>query len=176
MAMRNGIPCATKGIKVRKCKISEPDNVAISAASVYDNSGNGTACATILGSAVKIPSTSVHKQTSSTSSAAPTADYAAALRPASELSSQPLAGRRVAIVLETVGEGVDPGVEAAVRAAAAHMASRATAMKHQHITDETPIAMGRAQAHAAPFEPAARRPVPEPAPRRPNPPKKYIII
>lgn len=53
----------------------------------------------------------------------PTEDFAAALPPAAALPSAPLAGRRLGLIRETTGAGVAPGVEAAVRAAAAHLES-----------------------------------------------------
>lgn len=48
-------------------------------------------------------------------------DLAAGLLPVGSLSSRPLAGRRAGLVVQTLGEGVSPAVEAAVRAAAAHL-------------------------------------------------------
>eukprot|EP00887_Chlorella_sp_A99_P000286 scaffold13.g286.t1 len=54
----------------------------------------------------------------STSSARPAEDFAAGLPPAAALPSAPLAGRRLGLIAETVGEGVDRGVGDAVAAAA----------------------------------------------------------
>mmetsp|Transcript_13961 Transcript_13961/g.30176 ORF Transcript_13961/g.30176 Transcript_13961/m.30176 type:complete len:538 (+) Transcript_13961:56-1669(+) len=48
-------------------------------------------------------------------------DFSAGLRPASSLGSKPLAGKRLALVVETLGQGVAPEVEAGVRAAAKAM-------------------------------------------------------
>ncbi|CAG9467659.1 unnamed protein product [Pedinophyceae sp. YPF-701] len=48
---------------------------------------------------------------------------AAGLLSVDQLGSAPLKGKRLGLVREALGEGVDPGVDAAVRAAAAHMQS-----------------------------------------------------
>lgn len=58
-----------------------------------------------------------------TSSGAPIADYAAGLRPASSFDSAPLAGKRIALIKETRGEGVDAAVRDAVQQCAAHLSS-----------------------------------------------------
>ncbi|KAG1673670.1 hypothetical protein FOA52_010538 [Chlamydomonas sp. UWO 241] len=58
-----------------------------------------------------------------TCSHASVVDYAALLCPLSQMASSPLSGRRVGLVVQTLGEGVAPEVEAAVRAAAAHLES-----------------------------------------------------
>ncbi len=50
-------------------------------------------------------------------------DFAALLRPASSMDSRPLAGKRIGLVTQTLGEGVQPEVEAAVRRAAKHLES-----------------------------------------------------
>ncbi len=57
----------------------------------------------------------------STSSAHEVPDLAAGLLGADRLASAPLAGRRVGLIRECVGEGVQPEVEAAVRGAARHL-------------------------------------------------------
>ncbi len=43
----------------------------------------------------------------------PSEDFAAGLLPLDQLGSKPLAGRRLAVIQETTGEGVDPGKPAA---------------------------------------------------------------
>lgn len=50
-------------------------------------------------------------------------DYTAALLPLDALASRPLAGLRVAVIEETIGAGVNAGVQAAVLSAAAHLES-----------------------------------------------------
>jgi Asp-tRNA(Asn)/Glu-tRNA(Gln) amidotransferase A subunit family amidase len=50
-------------------------------------------------------------------------DYLAALLPAEQLASQPLAGKTLGLVAQTMGDGVDASVKDAVRAACAHMES-----------------------------------------------------
>lgn len=59
----------------------------------------------------------------STSSRQPTTDFAGGLTPASALASAPLAGLRLGLVVETLGEGVEAGVDSAVRGAARHLES-----------------------------------------------------
>ncbi|GAQ88468.1 aspartyl-tRNA(Asn)/glutamyl-tRNA (Gln) amidotransferase subunit A [Klebsormidium nitens] len=61
-----------------------------------------------------------HDEADSTSEKQKVPDYTANLRPASELDSRPLAGVRLGLISETMGEGVDPGVVTAIQAAAAH--------------------------------------------------------
>ena len=58
-----------------------------------------------------------------TSARQPAPDFAAGLRPAAELPDRPLAGRRLAVVAETRGAGVAPGVSAAVDRALQHLES-----------------------------------------------------
>lgn len=58
-----------------------------------------------------------------TSSKTPTEDFAARLASAESLGSRPLAGKRVAVLREMMGAGVDAGVDAAVRRAMAHLES-----------------------------------------------------
>lgn len=58
-----------------------------------------------------------------TASSAPVDDYLAALLPAEQLASQPLAGKTLGLVAQTMGDGVDASVKDAVRAACAHMES-----------------------------------------------------
>ena len=58
-----------------------------------------------------------------TSSKTPTEDFAAQLVAVDTFQSRPLAGKRVAIVRELMGAGVDPGVDAAVRRAISHLES-----------------------------------------------------
>jgi aspartyl-tRNA(Asn)/glutamyl-tRNA(Gln) amidotransferase subunit A len=58
-----------------------------------------------------------------TCSRRPAEDYTAGLLPADRLPSRPLAGRRLALIRECSGGGVDAGVAAAVAAAAAHLES-----------------------------------------------------
>ncbi|KAF8071079.1 hypothetical protein HT031_001161 [Scenedesmus sp. PABB004] len=48
-------------------------------------------------------------------------DYCAALPPRDALGSAPLAGLRVGVIAETCGEGVSPGVTAAIDGAVAHL-------------------------------------------------------
>lgn len=50
-------------------------------------------------------------------------DYLGALLPAEQLNSQPLKGKTLGVVKQTMGDGVDPSVKAAVTAACAHMES-----------------------------------------------------
>jgi hypothetical protein len=45
----------------------------------------------------------------STCSQRPSEDFGAGLLPARQLASQPLAGRKIALIQETCGEGVDAG-------------------------------------------------------------------
>jgi aspartyl-tRNA(Asn)/glutamyl-tRNA(Gln) amidotransferase subunit A len=49
--------------------------------------------------------------------------YMRGITPAEDFPSLPLKGRKVVLVKETLGEGIDPSVESALREAAAHMAS-----------------------------------------------------
>ena len=58
-----------------------------------------------------------------TSARQPAPDFAAGLRPAAELPDRPLAGRRLAVVAETRGAGVAPGVSAAMDRALRHLES-----------------------------------------------------
>jgi Asp-tRNA(Asn)/Glu-tRNA(Gln) amidotransferase A subunit family amidase len=59
-----------------------------------------------------------------TSSGRPAVDYAAGLAPALAAGgSRPLAGKRIGLVSQTLGEGVAPAIDAAVRAAARHLES-----------------------------------------------------
>lgn len=64
----------------------------------------------------------------STCSQRPTEDFAAGLLPAEQLCSQPLAGRRLAVIKETTGEGVDAGVSDALAAAIRHLESLGAAV------------------------------------------------
>eukprot|EP00775_Hariotina_reticulata_P006114 gene6114-6353_t len=48
-------------------------------------------------------------------------DFTAGLQPADQLGSQPLQGVRVGLIQETLGEGVDAGVSAAINGAVLHM-------------------------------------------------------
>jgi aspartyl-tRNA(Asn)/glutamyl-tRNA(Gln) amidotransferase subunit A len=48
-------------------------------------------------------------------------DFASQLQPCEQLGSSPLAGLRVGVITETTGEGVAPGVAAAVSGAVAHL-------------------------------------------------------
>lgn len=59
----------------------------------------------------------------STASGRPVEDFAAGLLPAELLQggSKPLAGRRIGLVMETLGEGVAQEIEAVVRGAARHL-------------------------------------------------------
>lgn len=56
-----------------------------------------------------------------TSARQPAPDFAAGLPASKDLPSRPLAGRRLAVVAETRGAGVAPGVSAAVDRALAHL-------------------------------------------------------
>ena len=58
-----------------------------------------------------------------TSSKTPTEDFAAQLVAVDTFQSRPLAGKRVAIVRELMGAGVDAGVDSAVRRAISHLES-----------------------------------------------------
>lgn len=58
-----------------------------------------------------------------TSSQRPSEDFAAGLLPLDQLVSKPLAGRRLAVIQETTGEGVDSGVAGALAAAVSHLQS-----------------------------------------------------
>ncbi|GIL94464.1 hypothetical protein Vretimale_664 [Volvox reticuliferus] len=60
-----------------------------------------------------------------TSSGQPAVDFAAGLLPAESLQggNRPLAGRRIGLVTETLGEGVASEIDAAIRAAARHLES-----------------------------------------------------
>jgi len=64
-----------------------------------------------------------HDSADATCSRRSVPDYSASLLPVNCLRSLPLAGRRVALVKETSGEGVDPKVDEAVRSGAKHMES-----------------------------------------------------
>jgi aspartyl-tRNA(Asn)/glutamyl-tRNA(Gln) amidotransferase subunit A len=57
----------------------------------------------------------------STCNQRPSEDFAAGLLPAERLDSRPLAGRRLAVIRETTGEGVDVGVAAALDGAVRHL-------------------------------------------------------
>lgn len=48
-------------------------------------------------------------------------DFLSGLAPPEQLSSRPLEGKTVGVIRETLGQGVDPGVEAAVRGALSHL-------------------------------------------------------
>jgi aspartyl-tRNA(Asn)/glutamyl-tRNA(Gln) amidotransferase subunit A len=48
-------------------------------------------------------------------------DFAAGLLAASQLSSKPLAGKRIGVVRQAMGEGVETGVHDAVTAAVTHL-------------------------------------------------------
>jgi hypothetical protein len=50
-------------------------------------------------------------------------DFAAGLLPAASLSSRPLAGKRLGLVTQTLGEGVAPEVNEAIKQAARHLES-----------------------------------------------------
>ena len=50
-------------------------------------------------------------------------DFAAGLQPASAFASKPLAGLRLGLVMETLGEGVAPEINGAISAAAKHLES-----------------------------------------------------
>jgi len=50
-------------------------------------------------------------------------DYVSGLLPAEQLDSQPLKGKTLGVVKQTMGDGVDASVKAAVTAACAHMES-----------------------------------------------------
>ena len=50
-------------------------------------------------------------------------DFTASLHHVDSFDSKPLAGRKLGLIKETTGQGVSPGVEAAVRAAATHLES-----------------------------------------------------
>ena len=56
-----------------------------------------------------------------TCSSRPSEDFGAGLLPVEQLGSTPLAGRRLAVIQETSGEGVDAGVSAALAAAVKHL-------------------------------------------------------
>lgn len=58
-----------------------------------------------------------------TSSKTPTEDFAAQLAAVDTFQSRPLAGKRVAVVRELMGAGVDAGVDAAVQRAINHLES-----------------------------------------------------
>lgn len=75
-----------------------------------------------------------------TSSKTPTEDFAAQLAPLETLGSRPLAGKRVAVLREMMGAGVDAGVDAAVRRALAHLGSLGATLeevKHCHATSDS---------------------------------------
>jgi Asp-tRNA(Asn)/Glu-tRNA(Gln) amidotransferase A subunit family amidase len=50
-------------------------------------------------------------------------DYLSGLLPAEQLDAQLLKGKTLGVVKQTMGDGVDPSVKAAVTAACAHMES-----------------------------------------------------
>lgn len=50
-------------------------------------------------------------------------DFASGIRPLAAFSSKPLAGKRLGLVTQCLGEGVQPGVEEAVKAAVKHLES-----------------------------------------------------
>ncbi len=52
-----------------------------------------------------------------TSSTRPVEDFAAGLVPLESLPTKPLSGKRVGVIKETMGEGVDDGVQEAIKAA-----------------------------------------------------------
>lgn len=57
----------------------------------------------------------------STSKRADVPDFAKNLKSLDQLESQPLKGKRIAIISETLGEGVDASVSDAIKKAAGHM-------------------------------------------------------
>ncbi|GAX77434.1 hypothetical protein CEUSTIGMA_g4879.t1 [Chlamydomonas eustigma] len=59
----------------------------------------------------------------STSSSQPVPDFTQLIKSASTFSSKPLAGKRLGLVTQTLGQGVDPEVEVAIREAARHLES-----------------------------------------------------
>lgn len=59
----------------------------------------------------------------STSSPTEVVDFSAGLQPADALPSRPLEGTRIAVINETVGEGVTPGVMNAFKGALQHLES-----------------------------------------------------
>lgn len=59
----------------------------------------------------------------STSSSRPVPDFAENLKTASELGSQPLQGKRLAIIVETLGTGVDLRVLECTKEAVSHLRS-----------------------------------------------------
>ena len=52
-----------------------------------------------------------------TSSKRPTEDFAAGLLPLESLPTKPLSGKRIGVIKETMGEGVDEGVQDVIKAA-----------------------------------------------------------
>lgn len=64
-----------------------------------------------------------------TSSKRPVEDFAAGLVDVDALPSKPLKGKRVAVIKETMGEGVDHGVQEAVKAALVQLAALGAEVK-----------------------------------------------
>lgn len=58
-----------------------------------------------------------------TSANAPVSDFAGSLCSPSDLQSQPLAGRKIAVISETLGKGVDPEIVNAVSVSCRHLES-----------------------------------------------------
>ncbi|KAG2501198.1 hypothetical protein HYH03_001012 [Edaphochlamys debaryana] len=68
-----------------------------------------------------------------TSSAHPAPDFTAGLLPASALASRPLAGKRIGLVAETLGEGVAGPINDTVRAAARHLEALGATVEEVHL-------------------------------------------
>eukprot|EP00803_Ostreobium_quekettii_P004544 evm.model.scf_248EXC.3 EVM.evm.TU.scf_248EXC.3 scf_248EXC:15876-22377(-) len=83
----------------------------------------GSLCPTVEDAAIILNTISGVDSADATSSQEPVPDFSAGLRSVFDLPSQPLAGRRIAVISETLGEGVDDEIVAAVKTSCRHMES-----------------------------------------------------
>jgi aspartyl-tRNA(Asn)/glutamyl-tRNA(Gln) amidotransferase subunit A len=111
--------CGVVGVKPTYGRVSRHGLVAY--ASSLDTIG--PLAHSVAGAAAVLAAISGADSMDSTCSGRGVGDLAIDLLPAEALASRPLQGKRLAIIKETMGEGVDPGVAASVAAAADHLRS-----------------------------------------------------
>ncbi|KAK9822511.1 hypothetical protein WJX81_008348 [Elliptochloris bilobata] len=111
--------CGVVGIKPTYGRVSRAGLVA------YGSSLDcvGPLARSVEDAALVLSAISGADEADATSARQPAPDFAAGLQPVRELSDRPLAGRRLAVVAETRGAGVAPGVSGAVDRALAHLES-----------------------------------------------------
>lgn len=63
-------------------------------------------------------------------------DFAAGLLPASQLPSKPLEGKRIGVVRQAMGEGVEAGVHDAVTAAVTHLEALGAHVEEVSLAEE----------------------------------------